>query len=216
MFSQDVVVARRYRATFALVSQLLLLRHGQSEWNADGRWQGQADPPLSDLGREQAVAAAARIDGFTAVYTSDLLRARRTADILAAALHVEPVADARLRERDAAAWEGRTRPEIEAEWPGYLAAGHRPPGYETDASVLARALAAIAAIGKGQEGDVLVVSHFGVIRTLERHLAGPEGFADVALPNLGGRWLHQEAGRLRLGDRELLLDEAQATRPEQI
>jgi probable phosphoglycerate mutase len=171
---------------------------------------------LSTLGVEQATAAATRVAGFTAVYTSDLARARRTAEILGAALHLEPRLDARLRERDAAAWEGRTRPEIEAEWPGYLAEGRRPPGYETDDSVLARALAAITAIAERQTGDILVVSHFGVIRSLERRLAGPEGFTDVSVPNLGGRWLHHEAGRLRLGAPELLLDEARATRPEQI
>ncbi len=58
-------------------SRLLLVRHGQSEWNAAGRWQGQADPPLTDLGRAQARAAARAIGGVDAVFASDLQRARR-------------------------------------------------------------------------------------------------------------------------------------------
>jgi probable phosphoglycerate mutase len=205
------------RATFARVTRLLLVRHGQSVWNADGRWQGQADPPLSQLGEEQAAAAATRVDGIAVVYSSDLVRARRTAEILGAGRSIEPVVDARLRERHAGRWEGRTRVEIEAEWPGYLDSGRRPDGYEPDESVLARALDALGAIAAAHDGDVLVVTHGGVVRTLERQLADPDApGADGVLANLGGRWIHHESGALKLGDRVLLLDEAQVTRPNQL
>jgi probable phosphoglycerate mutase len=196
------------------------VRHGQSVWNAEGRWQGHADPPLSPLGEEQAAAAAARLDGVAAVYTSDLLRARRTAEIFAIRFGLETVVDARLRERCAGDWEGHTRIEIEAKWPGYLASGRRPRGYETDESVLARALDALTAIAGEHDGDAVVLSHSGVVRTLERHLAAHDAHdVDLILPNLGGRWLLAEGGTLRLGDRVVLLDEAEAgelTRPDVI
>jgi broad specificity phosphatase PhoE len=194
------------------VTRLLLVRHGQSVWNADGRWQGQADPPLSALGEEQAAAAAERVDGVGAIHTSDLVRARRTAEILGGRLGLEPVVDARLRERHAGEWEGHTRKEIEAAWPGYLDRGRRPPGWEPDESVLARAVAALTAIADTHTGDTLVVTHGGVLRVVERHLGADDG----QFPNLGGRWLHYSDGVPRLGDPVVLLDDDQVTRPQQI
>jgi broad specificity phosphatase PhoE len=197
------------------VSSLLVVRHGQSVWNADGRWQGQADPPLSLFGEEQAAAAAPRIDGVSAVYTSDLVRALRTAEIIAARLGIPVAADPRLRERQAGPWQGKTRAEIEAAWPGYLASGRRPPEYEDDDSVLARVLPALAAIAERSRkaNAVLVVTHAGVVRTVERHLGAD---VDGPLPNLGGRWIHHDGTRSSLGERALLLDEARVTRPEQL
>jgi probable phosphoglycerate mutase len=95
------------------VTRLLMVRHGQSTWNADGRWQGHADAPLSVLGEAQAAAAAEAIGDIDVVVASDLARARRTAEIIADALGVGPaLVDARLRERDAGAWTGLTRHEI--------------------------------------------------------------------------------------------------------
>src|SRR5262249_56004480 len=67
-----------------LVTMLLLVRHGETDWNREGRWQGQSDTPLNDVGREQAARLAAELDGVDVVYSSDLARARQTADILAA------------------------------------------------------------------------------------------------------------------------------------
>ncbi len=199
------------------MTRLLVVRHGQSVWNADGRWQGHADPPLSPLGEQQAAAAAARLDGVTAVYTSDLLRARRTAEILTAARPLDPTVEPLLRERDAGAWEGRTRAEIDEGWPGYLESGRRPEGYEPDESVRARVLDALATIAAAHDGEVLVVTHGGVVRTLERYLVRPgEGNAEGPVPNLGGRWLEHDGTTPHLGERVLLLDEEQATRPEQI
>lgn len=124
---------------------VLLVRHAESIWNATGRWQGRADPPLSATGEAQAhsAAASARLDDVVAVWTSPLTRARRTAELLAAARGWEVRADDRLVERDAGEWSGLTRDEIEKGWPGYLAEGLRPPGFEADASLLARAWAAL-------------------------------------------------------------------------
>src|ERR1051325_541049 len=95
------------------MSRILVVRHGQSTWNADGRWQGQADPPLSDLGVAQAEAAARTVDGVDVISASDLERAHHTATILAAPRQLEVVADARLRERDAGEWTGLTRVQID-------------------------------------------------------------------------------------------------------
>ena len=195
------------------MARILLVRHGQSVWNADGRWQGQADPPLSELGEQQAVAAARSIGLVDAVYTSDLTRARHTAELVAAPLGTDVVVDARLRERHAGDWEGRTRAEIDEGWPGFLDSGRRPDGYEPDESVLARVLAALTSIAARHDGDVLVITHGGVVRTVERHLGGD---ADGLIPNLGGRWLDHDGATVRLGARVVLLDESQVTRPDQI
>lgn len=195
------------------MARILLVRHGQSVWNADGRWQGQADPPLSELGEQQAVAAARAVGLVDAIYTSDLTRARHTAELVAAQLGSDVAVDPRLRERDAGDWEGRTRSEIDEGWPGFLDSGRRPDGYEPDPSVLARALAALSAIATSHDGDVLVITHGGVVRTVERHLGGD---ADGLIPNLGGRWLDHDGETMRLGARVVLLDESQVTRPDQI
>jgi broad specificity phosphatase PhoE len=195
------------------VTRILLVRHGQSVWNADGRWQGQADPPLSELGQTQAASASARIGIVDGIYASDLLRAHHTAEIVAAPIGADVAVDRRLRERAAGDWEGRTRADIDERWPGYLESGRRPPGYEAGESVLARVLEVLGEIAEAHDGDVLVVTHGGVVRTLERHLGGD---ADGLVPNLGGWWLHHDDGTVRLGDRVVLLDEAQVTRPQQI
>src|SRR3954464_6700209 len=96
-------------ASGSMTSRVLLVRHGQSEWNAVGRWQGQADPPLSDLGRAQARAAARSLGSLDAVYASDLQRATETALIIAEQIGIGPVIlDPDLRERDAGQWSGLT------------------------------------------------------------------------------------------------------------
>jgi probable phosphoglycerate mutase len=196
------------------MARILLVRHGQSQWNADGRWQGQADPPLSELGEQQAIAAARAAGMIDAIYTSDLVRARRTAELIADQLGSDVADDPRLRERRAGDWEGRTRAEIDEGWPGYLETGRRPAGYEPDESVLARVRAALASIVTAHDGDVLVITHGGVVRVMERHLGGDGD--GLLIPNLGGRWLHHDGATLRLGSRVVLLDESQVTRPQQL
>ena len=202
-------------------TRLLLVRHGESTWNADGRWQGQADPPLSALGEQQAADAAVHVDAVDAVWSSDLERARRTAEIIAHARGVDVRIDPRLRERDAGEWEGYTRAEIEERWPGALESSRRPAGYETDDALVARVLVAIDDIGDAHErGTVLVVVHGGVVRALERHFGEDR---HGLLPNLGGRWLARGDGavdgdgaRWSLGGQVLLLEDVAVTTPEQI
>ena len=201
------------------VRSLLVVRHGQSTWNADGRWQGQADPPLSSLGEQQAVAAAREVHGCAAVFSSDLRRAARTAEIVADAVlpggAAAVVVDPRLRERDAGEWTGLTRPEIEQRDPGALHDGRRPPGFEPDSALSARALAALEACAAevAEGASALVVTHGGVIRSVERALGG----GGEAIPNLGGRRILTGVDGLTLGETLLLLDATtEVTIPRQL
>jgi broad specificity phosphatase PhoE len=200
----------------APTTRALLLRHGQSEWNAVGRWQGQADPPLSDLGRRQAWEAARAIGVVDAIYASDLQRAAETAAIIAGEIGVGPVIlDPDLRERDAGKYSGLTRAEIEERFPGYLDDHRRPPGWEPDEHLLARALRALARMARDVPGaDVLVVTHGGLVYTIEGHL----GTEFSRLANAEGRWVEIDSrtGRLRLGERILLADPDDLTVPGQL
>ena len=192
-------------------ARVLLVRHGQSEWNAIGRWQGQADPPLSDLGRLQAREAAQAIGAVDAVWASDLQRAVATAHIIAEHIGVGPVVvDRDLRERDAGEFSGLTRAEIEERFPAYLAARRRPPGWEPDEHLLARALDALHRIAVAVPGgDVLVITHGGLIYTVEEHL----GADHARIANTEGRWVEVGGGRLRLGERILLAAPEDTTVP---
>ncbi len=196
------------------MTAMLLVRHGQSEWNASGRWQGQADPALSDLGRRQAHSAASRLGTVDVIVSSPLIRASETAQIISAALGVGPVVvDVDLMERDSGPWSGLTRVEIEAEWPGWLADQRRPPGFELDEPLVERSLLALARIEADYRGaDVLVVSHGGVIRSLERH-HGEDG---PPVPNLGGRWLTHHGHALTLGERIVLVGDDDVTVPSML
>ena len=191
---------------------MLLVRHGQSEWNAAGRWQGRADPELTELGRRQAAHAAARLGRVDVVVTSPLQRSLDTARILAERLGVGPVVldDDDLAEHDAGEWQGLTRSQIERAWPGYLAADRRPPGFETQPELLARARAALDRIELGHRGaEVLVVTHSGPIGALERHA----GRSWEPLPNFGGLRVTHHGDRLEVGGRLLLLDDDDLTVP---
>ena len=168
---------------------LLILRHGQSEWNAQGRWQGQADPPLTELGERQAQAAAEQLlnskISFDGVASSDLQRARRTAEILGVALNVGDVSSfSEFRERSAGPWQGLTRAEIETSWPNAIAEQRWPEGYESDDSVAARVLPTLHQLAENYP-RLLLVGHAGLIRALDR----TSDASNVAVTNhLSGRW----------------------------
>jgi len=199
----------------AASTRMLLVRHGQSEWNATGRWQGQADPPLTDLGRLQAREAARALGTVDAVWASDLQRAMETATIIAGELGVGPVVlDPDLRERDAGEFSGLTRAEIAARFPGYLDDHRRPPGWEADEALVERAVRALRRIAvEVPGGDVLVVTHGGLVYALGAHLG--EEFARLA--NTEGRWLDVGPGHImRLGERVLLSAPEDTTVPNQI
>jgi probable phosphoglycerate mutase len=222
------------------MTRVLLVRHGQSEWNADGRWQGQADPPLTDLGRQQAGHAARSLGVVDAIVASDLQRAKETALVIAGELGVGPlVLEPGLRERDAGEWSGLTRAEIERDWPGYLdpppsdrptsfgngpagdaaaqprAPRRRPPSWEPDEALLERVLAALARVHDlAPDGEVIAVTHGGVVYAIERLL----GSTFERLANLGGRWIDVGPGGdvQRLGARVVLVDPDELTVPSQM
>lgn len=188
------------------VTRLLVIRHGQSEWNADGRWQGQENPPLTELGRSQALEAAGAIGAVDAIYASPLDRAFSTASIIAEAIGVGPVITAPgLMERNAGEWQGLTWKQIEEAYPGYLDARRRPPSWEPDDQVDARVFTALDEIADSHDGGmVLAVAHAGVIYTIENRYTDDY----ERLANLGGRWLERRSGSWHLGDRmHLLTDE---------
>jgi broad specificity phosphatase PhoE len=175
---------------------ILLLRHGQSEWNAVMRWQGTFDSSLTELGRAQALDTARLLVDldvkFSALWASDLSRAAETGSIIGRALRLgAPQIEPRIREAHAGEWEGMTPDEIESGWPGWLDAHRRPPSFEPFHTVAERCSEALLDIARStvktgsDQASVLVVAHSGVIRTMIRHLGGH----DDRVPNLGGIWL---------------------------
>ena len=179
------------------VQDLLIIRHGESEWNVERRWQGWLDAPLTALGESQALQRAEAIaaSGFrpAVVHCSDLGRARRTAEIIAATLGAQTCPHPGLRERSGGDWEGHTAEEIDERWPGMRLAWRRGerdsmPGGEVDAQVFGRVDAAIAAILEGP-WPALIVTHHGVLRLV----AVRAGAAiDTLIPNLGGYWFRAD------------------------
>jgi broad specificity phosphatase PhoE len=164
-------------------SVVLLARHGETEWNLAGRWQGGTDVRLSDAGREQARALAEKLrvltPAVTRVHASDLDRAFETASIVAAALQLPaPRREPRLRERGFGCFEGLTREECAAQFPEAWAryqADRRstPPGAEAQEVIAERVLAAMHDIaGTAAEGPHLVVSHGGAIRAFAHAAVG--------------------------------------------
>jgi len=135
------------------VTLLLLIRHGQTDWNREGRYQGQSDIPLNETGRTEARGLAAEVvrEGLRpqAIYTSDLARGRETAEILAGVWNVPVLPDARLREIDQGVWEGLRVDEIQArfaaEFQKYREDPRRvgPPEGETVGRVQERVLQAV-------------------------------------------------------------------------
>jgi probable phosphoglycerate mutase len=169
-----------------------LARHGETDWNRDGRWQGHTDIALNDAGREQARALAALLGGrgIGRVHASDLRRAHETAEIVAAALGVAaPVVDRDLRERSFGIFEGLTRDECAARhpehWAAYRAEVSRvPPGAESHEALARRMHGAVARAAAGGDAvPVLVVSHGGSIRALIQRATGvmPPPLANVAV-----------------------------------
>ncbi len=175
-----------------MAKRVLLVRHGESIWNAEGRWQGAADPPLSDDGRAQARQLASLLEdvGVDNVASSDLVRALETATIVADALGLpKPAVDPRWRERDVGEISGHTREEIEAKWPGLLEQWRRGelesmPGGEKD--ITQRVVEALEAVATAPTGAcTLVLTHGGVIGAVDRWIGNPY----LRVGNVQGRWL---------------------------
>jgi broad specificity phosphatase PhoE len=152
------------------VTTLLLVRHGETDWNRELRIQGSSDTELNERGREQAreLASELRDVDLDAVYSSDLRRARETAELATAGRGLDVRLDPGLRERSFGSWEGLTRSEVAERFPDL----EHHDG-ETDEEVRDRVLAAVHRIVAGHPGEeVLVVSHGGALNALWHHALG--------------------------------------------
>jgi probable phosphoglycerate mutase len=189
---------------------LLLLRHGQTTWNAERRWQGWSDAPLSPLGEQQARDAAAHLvdSDLTRACSSDLSRARRTAEILAGGLGLRGsvFVDAGLRERNVGVFSGRLTSELIVDYPECFdpstgrATGQPIPDAEAPESLVARAVSSLVGLAARFPFDrLLVVSHGGLIGAVERHLGLVRA---TSVPNLGGWWLEVSADGVLVGGSE--------------
>jgi len=186
-------------------TRVYFARHGQTAYNREGRFQGQMPVPLDDTGRAQATELAERAAGygFAALWSSPLLRARETADVVAARTGLPPREDPRLMETDAGEWTDRSFASVQAEAPEQFAAflagaqSFAFPGGESLAEQQVRVAAALQRI-EGGELPALVVCHGMVIR--------------AALSVRDGHWLtHAE----RVPNGALVpLEEAEAERTE--
>jgi broad specificity phosphatase PhoE len=153
---------------------ILLARHGETDWNRDHRWQGHTDAPLNETGLRQAEELAGRLAGedLAAIYASDLERALRTAEIVAAGVGAPVRSDPRLRERSFGGWEGLTSAEVRERFPAEFERWHSGDGHgladaEPYEAVVERVREAILEIAERHpDGTVLVVAHGGPIRVV--------------------------------------------------
>ncbi len=160
------------------MTRFILIRHGETDWNIEGRWQGQADVPLNERGREQAIQTASALAGIeiAAIYSSDLSRARETAEVLASVTKLKVQFDVRLREIHQGEWQGLLASEIQARYPEAFQQrmtdpiSVTPPGGEMASQVMIRVLSAIKEIRQMHSGKtVAVVSHGFAIACLLAH-----------------------------------------------
>jgi len=167
--------------SFKDMIRLFLIRHGRSTWNAVGRIQGQADPPLDDVGREQARRLAERLrdDPPVALYTSSLQRARETADIIGRTLGIAATPDERLQEYDVGDIAGLTWEQVVEQYPDIAwrwaesSEGVKFPGAEEGRVFRDRTAAVFDEIvARHEEGPVGVVAHGGVLGAYLNHLIG--------------------------------------------
>lgn len=182
-------------------TRICLIRHGETAWNAERRIQGQIDIGLSAVGFAQARAAAARLcaEPVAALYSSDLLRARQTAEVIAAALDLSSILHPEFRERRYGVFEGRTYDEARSAYPEDYAAFERrdpayafPSGGESLLEFHARVTAPLRALAARHAGQtVLLVTHGGVLDIVNRFVRGKplDAPRDFLIPNAGISWL---------------------------
>lgn len=181
-------------------TRLCLVRHGETEWNAARRIQGQIDIGLNAIGRRQAEAAGRwlKAAGIVALYSSDLQRAWLTAQAIGSALGLVPVANPALRERRYGVFEGLTYDEAKRDHPaGYAAFEGRNADYafengESLSTLFARVTGALREIAERHVGgNVVVVVHGGVLDIVNRFVRGNslEMPRDFLIPNAGLNWV---------------------------
>lgn len=162
-------------------ARLVVVRHGVTDWNREGRFQGHLDPPLSDVGRQEADLVAERMRSDeelrpTQIVSSTLRRAAETAAAIGRACAVDVELDPRLMEIGQGEWEGRTHAELEiSDAERYRAWRHaagvrQPPGGEPVEVAMERVRAVIDALVRSHAGTVCLVSHGGTLRVVARLL----------------------------------------------
>jgi broad specificity phosphatase PhoE len=185
--------------------RVLIWRHGRTEWNAQRRFQGQADPGLDQVGQAQAWKAAAMLATFRAdvIVSSDLIRASQTAQVLATVTGSEVMIDARLRERSLGHWEGLTREQVEVTYPDEFAQWRdgrdvSGRGGETRQQVADRSMAAFADLP--EVPVVILVTHSATAIALTTAMLGLEQSVHVISPLANCHWteLTREVSSWRL------------------
>lgn len=189
-------------------TRVVLVRHGETDYNRQGRWQGSgSDVPLNETGRTQARALARALAGcpLEALYTSDLVRAVETAAIIAETTGLEPLTEPALREMSHGRWEGRTRDEVLLAWAAEHAAFEadpwsvRRPGGDSYGDLARRLWPALDRIARDHRGArVVAVTHGGPIRLVlarvldrpltERAAFGVENASRFTVEASGGDW----------------------------
>lgn len=190
-----------------MIKTLFLIRHGQTDWNVEERFQGHIDIPLNDVGREQArqLIPYFQKNPIQAVLSSDLVRASETAKIIAQPLGIEVYQHYGLREANLGAAQGMTRQEIEKQHGSDLAERWRSshvsdadvsyPGGETGNQVRQRALHAIETFLQAHPWERIgVATHGGVIRRIMHHLLPPNS-PPVQIPNTVVYLVHYDLKR---------------------
>ncbi len=175
------------------MSEMWLVRHGQTDWNLERRYQGHSDTPLNATGLAQAELAAASLVGgrYAAIYSSDLHRARTTAETIARRLGMEVILDPRLREVNFGAWEGLVSAEIQARFPAEWNARMtdpqhaRPSGGESVQDVAERMWAALDEFTARHAGQpLIIVSHGLALATVRCRVEGaPLAEARALIPD---------------------------------
>lgn len=189
--------------------RVCFVRHGETEWNAERRIQGQIDIGLNDIGRQQAEAAGRwlRQAGIRALYSSDLKRAWTTAEAIGRALDLSPVPAPELRERRYGVFEGLTYAEAKEKYPdGYAAFEGRNADYDFEdgeslKAVYERVTGKVKAIAAAHPGqNVVVVVHGGVLDIINRFVRGNslETPRDFLIPNAGINWVTAVDGKFSL------------------
>lgn len=189
--------------------RLCLIRHGETEWNAQRRIQGQIDVGLNETGRRQAQAAGRWLAGagIAALYSSDLQRAWATAIRIGEAIGLAPRAAPELRERRYGIFEGLTYDEFKARHPaGYAAFMERDPDYDFETGESLRAMHArvtgkLQSLAAAHPGErIALVLHGGVLDIVNRFVRGTplETPRDFLIPNAGLNWITRADGNWRI------------------
>lgn len=181
-------------------TRICMVRHGETAWNAEGRVQGQLDIPLNDIGRAQARATAEVLAGhdFTAIYCSDLIRVRQTAEPSARKLALPVSYMAELRERHYGMFETLTYVEVREKFPEqYARFRDKDPDFDFEGGESLRlfnerSLKAVGdLVGRHQGEQILVFTHGGVLEMVYRHAraVGLSSVRDFEIPNAGINWI---------------------------